>query len=172
MGGCASRDVPSDDEEEYEVPIQERWRHRNCTVHAPHQLTIRRKVTLRGDYCWVVKGITTKTLSMWKVWPEFLLHWTPQPFRKWQYRKVWFLHGYTWLLLSLLLLPLMWLHEGTWRLELHTLFEGLSDSDYQWPSGGPWRCDSYAPLMETWRHPDVLGVCFELDLMWISASKC
>jgi len=51
MGGCASRDVPYDDEEEYEVPIQERWRHRNCTVRAPHKLTIRKKVTLHCDYC-------------------------------------------------------------------------------------------------------------------------
>jgi len=40
--------------------------------------------------------------------------------------------------------------HSSWRLELHILsFEGLSDSDYQWPSGGPWRCDPYAPLMET-----------------------
>ena len=105
------------------------------------------------------------TLSMWNVWPEFLLHWTPQPFQEMAYRKVWFfffLRDYTWLLLALLLLPLMWLHEGTsWRLELHILFEGLSDSDYQWPSGWPWRCSPYAPLMETWRDPDVLGVCFE-----------
>ena len=49
--------------------------------------------------------------------------------------------------------------RSSWRLELHILFEGLSDSDYQWPSGGPWRCDPYAPLMETWRDPDELVVC-------------
>ena len=47
--------------------------------------------------------------------------------------------------------------RSSWRLELHILFEGLSDSDYQWP--GP--VGDLAPLMETWRDPEELVVCFE-----------
>ena len=54
MGGVCSE--PASDDEEYRIPLGDGYKHRKCTVRAPHQLTIL-KVPQNCDYCRIVKKL-------------------------------------------------------------------------------------------------------------------
>ena len=94
MGTTCSAQEISDDED-YEIPPGETYRHRNCTVRAPHQLIIM-QAPRNCDYCRIVKKLNVKTrYRCEKCQLNFCFNEQRNHFRKWHSAKFDYLQGYT-----------------------------------------------------------------------------
>ena len=94
---CQSSEPASEDEaSEYKIPPGEDYRHRNCTVRAPHQLTILQEPR-NCDFCRIVKKqnrVKTRYRCD-KCGLNFCFDEKRNHFKKWHTAKYDYLRGYT-----------------------------------------------------------------------------
>ena len=97
MGAACSSEPASEDEaSEYKIPPGEDYRHRNCTVRAPHQLTILQEPR-NCDFCRIVKKQNCVKIRYRcdKCGLNFCFNEKRNHFKKWHTAEYDYLRGYT-----------------------------------------------------------------------------
>ena len=96
MGSNCSHEQAVSDDEEYEIPPFEAYKHQKCTVRAPHQLVIL-KVPQNCDYCRIIKKLPhVKTpYRCEKCQLNFCFNSQRNHFKKWHSPKLDYVRGFT-----------------------------------------------------------------------------